>query len=329
MVKYHYMNQTQLFTNFVEVFPDPTLPIDTDPVYANIARVLNGEHAAVIEDVSSINDEVLPLVETEDKVTTKDIFKAIGSDLKTNPSRARAFGGALMVIASQVADRARVSVVVTPAAATFAMEQMLPHGNYITTPLVTAAAAAVTFFGVNGAIAEGLNLGIDQFPQTTDKFEEKFPKVIAGFTDSLAGLDSRETRENQQKSGLAKELTLKEKIKMHTKRATTIIGIGPTPYVATSAVNGYNIHERRNLHLTAIADTSALAGVVGFSLSETVIQLAEHGHVEQAKHVQDIVGYTPLWLGIAGLSVVSELVGKRLQKRKEAKLEEKGESKAE
>jgi len=45
--------------------------------------------------------------------------------------------------------------------------------------------------------------------------------------------------------------------------------------------------------------------------------------------VQDIVGYTPLWLGIAGLSVVSELASKRIQKRKEAKTIEKVESIAE
>jgi len=323
------MNKPDHVSNFIEVYPDPTLNTSSDPIYADIARVLNGNEVTEYEDSISLNDQIIAPIENGNKVTVKDIFNAIGDDFNASPSRLRSFSGALMVLISQATDRARISVIVTPAAATYAMEHIIPYGNNIATPLVTAAAAAVTFFGVNAAIAESLNQGIEHFPLTTGKFEEKFPKVIAGFTDSLAGVDSRETRAERMSNGVQIDTSFKEKIRIHAKRATTIIGIGPTPYVATSAVNGYNLEERRNLHLAAIADTSVLAGAIGLGLSETIIQLVEHGHADQAQHVQDIVGYTPLWLGIAGLSVVSELASKRIQKRKEAKTIEKVESIAE
>lgn len=317
-----------LVTNFAEVLPHSSLSIDTDPVYAHIARVLNGDLTLERDYTATLDPNESPRIpfaqetletETTDRIKSTGLLRAIGADFNSSPNKLITIGGAIMAAASQAADRARVSVVLTPTAATIATEKMLPYGNYLTTPTVTLFAAATTFFLVNGLLAESLSQGIEQFPQTTRTFEEKYPKITEGFTDSLAGLDSRETRLEQRRLGLHKELTLKEKIKIHSKQATTVIGLGLAPYVATSAVNGYTLKERRTLYTAANASTSVLVGAIGFSFAETVIQLSEHGHTEQAKHVQEIASYTPLWLGIAGLSIVYEFASKRLNKWRQAK----------
>ncbi len=306
-----------------------------------------------------LQDELVePVLRSEEKGKFGAFKSAVKEDFDASENRWATAGWATGMAVGQVFDRFRGSVILTPTLATAVME-------HTQNSVLTGAVASATFFIVNKFIGESLNYGLDEFPTSVETFNEEFPGIVGAFTDSLAGIDDKNTHDAKRQEQVARPPALKRlrghieqvksdvnadgvetvidkskvvgkhllnlaKVSIHSikanasvnrKRALTCIGIGPTPFVATAAANGYTRKERSKVTNATVGATSAFVGTLGFGLSESVIQLAEHGHQEAALDIQNIVSSTWVWLGFAALSMGSEFVSNRYEKRKQASKE--------
>ncbi len=93
------------------------------------------------------------------------------------------------------------------------------------------------------------------------------------------------------------------------------MGIGTTAFVGTATLNGYSQRETSKVNLLASADGGVVGALVGFGASKTVMELANHGHLELANDIQNTVGDSRLWLGLAAISMGAEFISSR-KKRK-------------
>lgn len=302
-----------------------------------------------------LEDPMEPSLQSKNKSKLGAFKSSLRDDFAASDNKWSTAGWATGMAVGQAFDRFRGSVIITPTLATTVME-------HTQSSVLTGAVAAGTFFILNKLIGESLNYGLDEFPNSVETFNVVFPGLVGAFTDSLAGIDDKNTHEvkrqelvdrhspikrfgdhkEQIKSDFKEDdvksfvdkskivgkhllklakasfTSIKENASLNRKRAFACIGIGPTPFVATAAANGYTRKERSRVTDSTVGATSVLVGSLGFGLSESVIQLAEHGHQEAALDVQNIVSSTWVWLGMAALSMGSEFISNRLEKRKQA-----------
>lgn len=245
------------------------------------------------------------------------IYETAREEFSENPNKVSAVTWGIAALGSQVLDRARVSIVLVPEVATYVMENS--HNS-----LLTGLATGGTIFLWCGGVGEVFGRALHKFPRSVAKFTDSFPGFVDTFSDSLAGVenkrqlpvDSVETHKDQEIiPDEEQKMSLRERFRINRKQGTTTIGIGSTIFVGTATANGYTPEETSRLNLKVSANAGVLGAILGLTISETLMQLAENGHMELANDIQNnVVGNRYVWLGLAALSMTSEFVQSRIKK---------------
>lgn len=238
----------------------------------------------------------------------KHILHSMREDVSSSPHKAKAAFQIGLMAATQVVDRLRGSIVITPLFATMVME-------WTNNSVLTGLTAGGTFIAVNGVIGESANIGLEHFDNTVSEFKETYPGFVGAFTSSLAGVENKGevSGSKDNTDGVKSALDI---VKLHAKRAQTCSGIGTFPFIATAAANGYSKSERRKLNIDTVTDGGAFIGLVGLIISESIMQLGARGQPELANDLKDVVSSTYTWLGLAALSMTTELISNRIKKDK-------------
>ncbi len=208
---------------------------------------------------------------------------------------------------TQIIDRLRLGVVLIPPMAVEVMEQT--HNS-----LATAAVTGAAFTAWNVVVGSAFGQGISRFPRTNQTVTESFPRLIDTFNNALPGMEKPAQEQkiidpidqtfDQKSSRFGRFMT-------HIRRSFSVMGIGTTAYAGTAAVNGHTPKDVLKINAVASADGGALAAVVAGGAAESVMQLASSGHPELALDVQNFVGDSRLWLGVAAVSMAAELWSNR------------------
>lgn len=240
-------------------------------------------------------------------------FSNIGSaskdDLKHADNKRATTAWGITALGTQAIDRLRIGVVVVPTIAVDVMQNT--HNSAL-----TGFAAGGAFLIWNGLVGAAFGKSLDKFPKTVQSFTENFPAVVDGFTYALPGIE-KQVDFLESKDDISSLRNILRSMKMHGKRSMSVIGIGTTAYVGTAATNGYSSKNVQKLNLAASADGAALAGTVGFGVSKTIKELALSGHMETANHIQNFFSSSKLYLGLATISIGSEVISKKMQHGKE------------
>lgn len=266
-----------------------------------------------------------PVEEPTFKDRAKDVLDTAREEFSSDPNKVRSLAWGTLAVGSQVLDRARVSIVLVPEIATQVME-------HTQNSILTGGATGGAIFLWCGAVGGVFGHALHKFPKSVSKFTDSFPGFVDTFSDSLAGVENKRNAldpssaknelqpntpvEEQQDKGL------EERIRINVKQATTTIGIGSTIFVGTATANGYSPSETSRMNIKVSGNAGVLGAVLGLTISETLMQLAENGHLDLANNIQNnFVGNRYVWLGLAALSMTSEFVQSRLRKRKSNNVE--------
>ncbi len=279
--------------------------LDDDSAYKVIASMLlrnaygplGNESPATIDEETKTTDMGEPASVTE----SDKIFESIKRDIVESPKKSRTILLGSLALGTQVVDRARLGIVLVPHLAVATMEHTQ---NSILTGLVTGA----SLFAWNAIVGESFGRGLQKFPKTTKAFANKFPTFNESLTDALPGIETN--IEDRKVDG-----SIRDKFRLHRRRAQAVMGIGTTAFVGTATLNGYTQRETSKVNLIASADGGAVGALVGFGASKAVMELANHGHLELANDIQNTVGDSRLWLGLAAVSMGAEFISSR-KKRK-------------
>lgn len=281
--------------SFDEALPETTTESDLDPIIFSPDNDTSLNQKTFRHRIGQLKNAYLKDYSNSD---SKFILAVIGAS----------------VLTTQIADRARLSIVLVPAVATSILENT---GRSFT----AATAGALTYFAWNGIVGEVMTQGLDKHRNLLSSFSENFPGVVNVFTDSLPGVESSSERTNDE-SNHHKDTSLRDKALLHIKRAGTGIGIGSTAFVGTAAANGYTKKELRRLNLQVSTDASLLTHGVIWGVGESIIQLGKNGHQELSMHIQDVAGDIRVWYGVAAVSMISEFISRRRQRHKESSQQE-------
>lgn len=189
-------------------------------------------------------------------------------------------------------------------------------------------------------VGEVLNHGLAEFPQAKATFKEEFPIVVDTFKDGLPGMSDRSEAKQVQEFAepdAEEQNPVKRAVNFisrntrrglnatsrNARRGLTSVALGSTAFVATSSVDGDTTRETTKLNATVTTDgaiaVAAVIAVVGQSLNE----MPKHGYAETAMYLNDVVQDTRFWYAAAAISIASEFVGNRLNKRKMLKVASK------
>jgi len=267
----------------------------------------------------------LPKAPSSPEIVTdheRNLYTKIGAtlrpvihDIQENDHKvATSFIGAGLVV-SQVLDRSRFAVIIVPKVGTTVLE-------HTQNPVLTGLAAAGANFAWTNLVGEFTTQGLVRFPKTVEAFTKKFPKFVDFFQSGLPGLRKKEVLETEQPLKKGNVDHIKSEAIMHTKRSVSGMGLGSTAFVATASTLGYNERQMRRVNLGVSLDTSALVFGAGWGLGKYVMELTENGEYEKVQTIQSWVGNSKNWLALAGALMVTDYTTKKLQARKDRKLQE-------
>lgn len=167
---------------------------------------------------------------------------------------------------TQALDRIRIVVKEAPPHAIDAMKDM-----DFTKPstLVAGAIVAGAFAVWNFTAGEVLNRTIDQFPKTTEKFVETFPRVVKAAEYAIPN-EIKEFNEQRAFSDTKVERgTLGKKLKRGLKRGWSAFSFGSTIHMGVAAINGIPANQRTKIN-TEVSRDGAI-----FSMAPVTLAIAE------------------------------------------------------
>lgn len=256
----------------------------------------------------------------------KAVGREVVSEYKSGSATEKLASGSLIAatIGTQIVDRARVVIITAPPAAVAVLEST-------NSPVAAAATAAGIFATWNGSVGEVLTQTMAKFPRSMRKFRQEFPSVLNVFSDSLAGIREQtedNPRKNHHPDSIQAEKSFTTKIKealnpqLRTRRALQGMSLGSTAFVATASTNGEKKRDVRKHNIGVTTDTSALIFGVVLGVAEAIHHLGK-SNPELVQNIQDVAGDARLWLGLAGLSIISEFRSNRKKRKEQSALEDK------
>jgi hypothetical protein len=277
---------------------DPLMPIEMD------VTALNEDHLTADQGIVHRLSEVAG---------------SVGTDYRNSENRTRTVSLGLLALGTQVADRARVAVILVPTVSI----DVLKHSHSATEAAIAGGGLfAAWCLTVGGTLTEGLS----EYPNAVRTFENNFPGFTSVLEDSLPGLysdnetniiDDLESRSRTSRiigaSGRIGKTAL-----THIKRGATAIGIGNTAYVAVASARGQETKEIHKLSAKTGIDGGIIAGLIVGVVSESIVKLGE-SNPQLAIHIQNVSSNKYLWYGVAGALMLSNLVSTRLSRKKEEK----------
>lgn len=228
------------------------------------------------------------------------ISRSAKVDYSQSPHKLVMTAVAVGIVALQVADRLRVSVVLVPMSAVYIFQQTY-------SPLIAALAAAFVFgiwcAAVAGITAEGLQL----YPRAVEKFKIVFPSIVDFFSDSLPGADQSRVEKNRSLKQLGVHLLTR------VRRGYTVAGIGTVAYVSTAAVKGESRKAIHLLNVNASLDGGLAVGVVVFAVADAVVRIGQQNPA-LALQIQEGASNIYLWYGVAIAMIIGQYVASRMKK---------------
>lgn len=277
-------------------------------------------HYGSVERVREIKKNI-----TTHYLGAKAVGKEVVSEYKSGSATEKLTSSGLIAatIGTQLVDRARVVIITAPPAAVAVLEST-------NSPVAAAATAAGIFAAWNGTVGEVLTQTMAKFPRAMKKFRQEFPGVLNVFSDSLVGIREQEDTPSvvnnpdptQPKKKLASKFIESLNPRLRTKRALQGMSLGSTAFVATSSTKGESKKEVRKHNIGVTADTSALIFGVVLAVAESIHHLGK-SHPELVQNIQDVAGDARLWLGLAGLSIISEFRANRKKRKELSALDDK------
>lgn len=246
---------------------------------------------------------------------TRNVIEGAKTDIRESETKCADLAWGIGTIATQAADRFRISLILAPEAALRAFE-------HTDKSIAAGAAAAGVFMLWNGTMGEVLTQTLSRFKKGTESFEENFPAIVSLFTDSLAGIESSEQRALATETVVDKKvhferlLSIGKTATTHVRRAMSGLGLGSTAFVATAAVNDYTKEEVREQNAAVTLDTGVAIFGIGWGLAGYINSLAEQGELERAQDILNVVDNNWVWYSIAGASMVMEFASARHRAKK-------------
>jgi hypothetical protein len=243
------------------------------------------------------------------------IAKALKTDITGSEHKTRTISSGIAALGVMGVGAARLPFVLVPHIAIDVL-----HG---TNSAVDAGMATATAFSAwSFTVGQVINNGMSQYPATTKAIGDNFSSSVNHFSHSLPGLEaySEEKDNDPRRSSLAHAVG--STLLTHTRRGLTAFSLGIIPYVGTAGITGQSKSAIRKLSAALSIDGGLLVGGMFGGVTEAIIT-ASHTHPEGTQQLQNIIGDTKVWYGVAaGLMVGEWLNNKRKGRRKSAQNKE-------
>jgi len=216
---------------------------------------------------------------------------------------------------TQFFDRIRIVLKEAPPRAVDAMVDMdfSRPSTFAAVGVVAGAFAVWNFFA-----GEVLNRTIEQFPKTTEKFVEAFPRVVKAAEYAIP----QEIQEfNQQRA--TSETTLEKsgagtKLKRGLKRGWSAFSFGSTIHMGVASINGIPANERTKINAEVSRDGAIFSmAPVTAAIAEGVRQSIINGDPERAATILSWAQNKTNWNWVAG-GVMAATIGLNYRARKKA-----------
>lgn len=218
---------------------------------------------------------------------------------------------------TQVLDRARIVVKEAPPRA---IDTMVDMDFSKPSTLVAASIVAGSFAVWNFAAGEVVNRTIEQFPRTTEKFIETFPRVVKAAEYGIPQEIQEFNQQRAQSETPLKKSRLTNKLKRGLKRGTSgAFSFGSTIYIGVSTVNGIPANQRTKINAEVSRDGAILGMLpVTAAVAEVVRRSVVNGDPETAATVLSWVQDKSNWNWVAG-GVMAATVGSNYLARRKIK----------
>jgi len=228
---------------------------------------------------------------------------------------------------TQALDRIRIVVKEAPPRAIDAMVNMdFSKPSTLAATVIVAVAFAVWNF----TAGEVLSRTIEQFPRTTEKFVEMFPRVVRAAEYAIPSelVHFNEERANSEtkidKGGVGKRL------KRGLKRGWSAFSFGSTIHMGVASINGIPVNERTKINAEVSRDGAIFSmAPVTAAIAEVVRQSIMSGDADRAATVlswaQDKSNWNWVAAGVMGATVGLNALSRR-KAGKELETEENDQS---
>ena len=216
---------------------------------------------------------------------------------------------------TQFFDRIRIVLKEAPPRAVDAMVDM----DFSKPSTLAAVGVVAGSFAVwNFFAGEVLNRTIEQFPKTTEKFVEAFPRVVKAAEYAIP----QEIQEFNQRR-VTSETTLEKssagtKLKRGLKRGWSAFSFGSTIHMGVASINGIPANERTKINAEVSRDGAIFSmAPVTAAIAEGVRQSIINGDPERAATILSWAQNKTNWNWVAG-GVMAATIGLNYRARKKA-----------
>lgn len=286
----------------------------------NLADAIDNEPPLTLREQLWLNPTLVYLRSGRRKGS--DLVDAVGEDIHDG-----LYGGALPIgslVAAGVTqgyDRVRIVVQKAPPHAIEAMQKM-----EFSKPSVLAAAGIVagSFAVWNFFAGEVLNRTIAQFPKTTEKFIETFPRITRAAENAVPQElhEFNMQRAEQLKAGDLKDngaldKSARARFRRGLKRGWSGFSLGSTIHMGVSAASGIPVEQRTKINAEISRDTAVLSLVpLTAGIAEVIRQAVVSGDQQRAASILSWAGNQTTWNWVAGGVVALTFGGNLLARKK-------------
>lgn len=238
------------------------------------------------------------------KESMRMTLQSLRADYREYGNRAIAASRIGGIVLTQTLDRSRVPFILIPGAITRTYTE--------TNSAAAAGAAGFAAFTLWSKMVGGtLARNMEHLPKTINTFTKVFPGFTSFFTENLPGLEPAEKPQKLERNpeqGWVRHNAARTKnfgkqilksANMHFRRGMTGLGLGSTAYVASTIANGKSKKEALRSGNRLTFDTAALIGSLGVGITLGLEKLAENGHPDTAKWIDDwFVSNNKFWSAV-------------------------------
>lgn len=216
---------------------------------------------------------------------------------------------------TQFYDRTRVVIQKAPPEAVDAMVRMefSKPSTLVATGIVAGSFAVWNFFA-----GEVLNRTMQQFPRTTERFIERFPRVVTAAEHAIpANVQEFNLRRNDSEVTKDQKKASK-RLKRGFSRGWSAFSFGSTIHMGVATVNGIPANERTKINAEVTRDGAifSMAPVVA-GVAEAVRRSITEGDAEQAATILSWAQDGANWNKV-GYAVMATTIGLNYRARKKA-----------
>lgn len=222
-------------------------------------------------------------------------------------------------IATQTTDRIRIVIQKAPPEA---IDKMAEMGFNRPSSLAAAAIVTGVFAVCNSVTGEFLNRAADRFPNLTDKFVTRFPRVTKAAQDAIPKNSEQPIDTNASLAEKALHAAIprtKGGAWSRFKRGGMGILLGSTIFVGTAASEGVPVKERSAINAKVTRDASTILFGFVYGVAEGARQAITGGDPERAATIIHHAGSTRNWNIVSGAVIVGTIGINTLARRAAAK----------